>query len=91
MVVDVPDPVNVPEPVVVSDIVPLIVELGLDPTEAVLEAVCSEVGVRLVVLVIVRVTVRLRVLDIDPVTEGVPVCDDVIAPVWVVVADEEDV
>ena len=45
VVVGVPDPVNVPELVAVSDVVPVIVELGLDPTEAVLDSVGKEVGV----------------------------------------------
>ena len=37
-----------------------------------MEAVGSEVGVRLAVVAPVRVAVRLGVLDIDPVTDGVP-------------------
>jgi len=48
------------------------VELGLEPTDPVLEGVGNELGVRLAVLDPDCVTVRLDVLDIDPVTEGVP-------------------
>jgi hypothetical protein len=69
--------VVVPDPV--CD--PVIVSLGLDPTEDVWDGVDKDVGVLLAVPVCVRVGILLGVLDLLLVTEGVPLSDIVFSAV----------